>query len=215
MRELEEFDLLKLMLAENTAGVFSSGAGFGAEAGGPGGDVNGEFFFGNGFVPIQIVELDFGSGREPEVGALDFEKISGELRQLACAGQGCGVHQEGRQDFRVVVLAGVHIEKKIRERALQARTPALVNSESRAGDFRGNCEVEYSWRFANVPVCLGLKIELRRNSPTADFDVVSRAGTHRHGGVREVRDGEEQVALRGIKTGNTLVGLHDSIGLLY
>jgi len=54
MRELEELDFLKLVLAENTAGVFSSGAGFRAEASRPGGDVNGEFFLGNGFVPIQL-----------------------------------------------------------------------------------------------------------------------------------------------------------------
>jgi len=75
MRELEEFDLLKLMLAKNTAGVFSSSAGFGAEAGGPGSDVNGEFFLRNGLVPIQIVQFDFGGGRKPEIAVLYFENF--------------------------------------------------------------------------------------------------------------------------------------------
>src|SRR5882762_7228594 len=87
MRELEKLDLLKLMLAEYAAGVFSGGAGFGAEAGGPGGDADGELFFGNGFVAVQIMEFDFGSGRKPEVGVLDFEEVGSELRQLAGAGE--------------------------------------------------------------------------------------------------------------------------------
>ena len=46
MRELEKLNLLELMLAENAAGVFSGGAGFGAEASSPGGNMDGEFFFG-------------------------------------------------------------------------------------------------------------------------------------------------------------------------
>src|SRR6202171_1205553 len=87
MRELEELDLLELMLAEDAARVFSRGAGLGSEAGRPRGDVDGEFFFGNGLVPVEIVEFDFGCGREPKVGVLDFEQISGEFRQLAGAGE--------------------------------------------------------------------------------------------------------------------------------
>ncbi len=87
MREFEELDLLELMLAQDTARVFSGGAGFGAEASRPGGDEDGKFFFGNGFVAVEIVKLDFGSWREPEVGVLKFEKISGELRQLAGASE--------------------------------------------------------------------------------------------------------------------------------
>src|SRR6266478_1296514 len=86
MRELEKLDLLKLMLAEDAASVFSSGAGFGAEAGGPGSDVDGEFFLGNGLVTVEIVEFDFGSWGEPEVAVLQFEKISSEFWQLARTG---------------------------------------------------------------------------------------------------------------------------------
>src|SRR6266850_1817301 len=47
------------------------------------------------------------------------------------------------------MLARVYIEKKIREGALEARSPALVNGEARAGDFRGGGEIEYAGaRFA-------------------------------------------------------------------
>src|SRR6266851_9049206 len=97
MSELEKLDFLELMLAEDAAGVLSGGAGFGAEASRPRGDADWKFLFGNGFVSVEIVELDFGSWREPEVGVQDFEQISGEFRQLARAGERRGVHQEGRQ----------------------------------------------------------------------------------------------------------------------
>src|SRR5260370_10491873 len=111
MRELEKLDLLKLMLAKNAPGVLTGGAGFGAEASRPRGDADWKFLFGNGFVSVEIVELDFGSWREPEVGVLDFEQISGAFRQFARAGERRGVHQEGRQDFRVAMLAGVDVEE--------------------------------------------------------------------------------------------------------
>ncbi len=59
MSELEELDFLELMLPENAARIFSGGACFGAEAGGPGGDADREFFFGDSFVAVEVVELDF------------------------------------------------------------------------------------------------------------------------------------------------------------
>src|SRR6266705_513607 len=147
MSELEKLDFLELMLAEDAAGVLSGGASFGAEASRPRGDVDGEFFFGNGFVAVQIVELDFGSWREPEVGVLYFEKISGKFRQLPCAGEGGGIHEERRQDFRVAMLAGVHVEEEIREGAFESGAPAFVNGEAGAGDFRGDGEVENARAF--------------------------------------------------------------------
>src|SRR5260370_36464277 len=136
MREFEELDLLELMLAEDTARVFSGGAGFGAEASRPGGDEDGKFFFGNGFVAVEIVKLDFGSWREPEVGVLKFEKISGKLRQLARPRERSSIHKKRRQDFRVVVLAGVHGEEKICKGALEAGHPAFRNRKTWAREFR-------------------------------------------------------------------------------
>src|SRR5467141_51154 len=181
MSELEELDLLELMLAEDPAGVFSGGAGFGAEAGRPRGDVDGEFFFGNRFVPIQIVKFHFRSRCKPEIGVLYFEEIGSELRQLGRAGEGFGVHKEGRQDFRVAGLAGVNVEKEIGERALEASSPALVNGEARAGDLRGSGEIEDACAFSDIPVRLWREIEFRRRTPAADFDVIGNKMSKGHG----------------------------------
>src|SRR5260370_33523703 len=113
MSELEKLDLLELMLAEDPAGVFSGGAGFGAEAGRPRGDVDGKFFFGNRFVPIQIVKFHFRSRCKPEIGVLYFEEIGGELRQLARAGERPGVYQKGWKNVWVTVLSRCDVEEVI------------------------------------------------------------------------------------------------------
>src|SRR5260370_36250976 len=136
MREFEEFDFLELMLAKDAAGVFSCGASFGTEAGGPCSDVDGEFFLGDSLVAVEIVELDLGSWGDQEVGVLEFEKISGELRQLARTGEGSGVHEEWWKDFRVAVLAGVDVKEETREGAFKTCSPTFVDGEARAGNFR-------------------------------------------------------------------------------
>src|SRR5260370_32379734 len=195
MRELEKLDLLELMLGEDAAGVFSSGAGFGAEAGGPRGDAEGEFFLGNGFVAVEIMEFNFGSWRKPKVGVLDFEKISGEFRQLARAGERRGVHQERRQDLRVTVLARVHVEKKIRERALQPRSPSFVHCKTRPRDFCCGGKIENSRAFADFPMRPGDEIEFRCGTPATDFGIVSGARANGHGGVWNVGNGKQEFAL--------------------
>ena len=80
MREFEELNFLELMLTKDSARVLSGGARFGAEAGRPRGDVDGEFSLRDGFVPVQIVELDFRSGSQPEVGVFELEKVGGKFR---------------------------------------------------------------------------------------------------------------------------------------
>src|SRR6266851_8153990 len=212
MSELEKLDFLELMLAEDAAGVLSGGASFGAEASRPGGDVDGESFFGNGLVPVKVVELDFGSGREPEVGVLDFEKISSKFRQLARAGEGGGVYQEGRQDFRVAMLARVDVKEEIREGALEARSPAFVNGKAGTRDFRGDGEVENSSALADLPMRFRSELKFRGRAPAADFLVVRCACAHGHGRVRNIGNGEKKLTLCGIEFGNALVGLLNALG---
>src|SRR6266481_1514611 len=189
MGELEELNLLELMLAEDPAGVFSGGAGFGAEAGGPCGDVDGEFIFGNRFVPIQIVKFYFRSRCKPEIGVLYFEEIGGELRQLARAGERRSVYQKGWKNFCVTVFARVNVEEEIRQGTLQASSPAFVNGEARAGNLRGGGKIEDACAFSDIPVRLWREIKFRRRTPAANFDIVSRARADRHGGVRNVGNG--------------------------
>ena len=84
----------------------------------------------------------------------------------------CGVHHEGRQHLGVAVLAGVHVEHEIDERALELGAHVPVEGEARAGDLGGALEIENAELRAQVPVRLGLEIELRRLAAAADLDVV-------------------------------------------
>src|SRR6266481_4945640 len=132
MRELEELDFLELVLAENAARVFSSGAGFGAEAGGPGSRENRQLFLRNRFIAIKIVQLDFGSGREPEVAVFYFEEVGGEFGQLARTHERGGVDQKRGKNFCVAVLTRVNVKEEIGESSLEPGAPAFVNGETRA-----------------------------------------------------------------------------------
>src|SRR6266436_5645204 len=141
MREREELDFLELVLAENAARVFTGGAGFRAEAGGPGSHENRQLFPGNRFIAIKIVQLDFGSGREPEVGVFYFEEIGGEFGQLARTHERGGVDQKRGKNFRVAVLTRVNVEEEIGEGALKPGTPSFVHGKPRAGNFRSSFEI--------------------------------------------------------------------------
>ncbi len=104
------------------------------------------------------------------------------------------IHQEGRQHFGVAVLAGVHVEHEIDERALQLRAQAPVQGEARAGDLGGALEIQDAQFRAQVPVRLGLEIELRRLAHAPHFHVVVGVSAHRHGFVRHIGDAGQQFA---------------------
>src|SRR5258707_14642921 len=103
MGELEEFDLLKLVLTQDSARILAGRARFGAEAGGPRGYGDRQFLPGNCFVAIEVVELQFDGGRQPEMGVLDLEEIGGKFWQLAGRQQKVAVQAEGPVDFHVAV----------------------------------------------------------------------------------------------------------------
>src|SRR6476661_8442506 len=192
MRELEELDFLELVLAENAARVFSGGAGFGTEAGGPGGHENGEVIFRNRFLAIKIVQLDFGSGREPEVAVFNLEEIGCEFGQLARTRERGGVDQKRGKNFRVTVLPRMDIEKEIGQRAFEPGAPAFINGKTRAGNLTGRSQIQDPCAFTHFPMGLRLETKFRGRAPAADFPVVLGASADRYRGVRKVRNGEKQ-----------------------
>src|SRR4029077_5456045 len=97
------------------------------------------------------------------------------------------------------MLAGGHIKKKIRERALEARSPAFVNREARPGNSCRGGDVQDSGGFPNFPMRLRGEMEFRGPAPPADLHIVSGAGADGHARMWDVRNGEEQLVLRGIQ----------------
>ena len=98
---------------------------------------------------------------------LETEEIVGELGQLAGALEGRGVDDRRRQDFGVTVLAGVEIEHIARQRAFESRTGAPQDGEAAAGDGDGALEVDDPEGRTEIPVSLGLEVEVRWCSPPA------------------------------------------------
>src|SRR5438874_6583764 len=129
MGELEELDFLKLMLAENAAGVLAGGSRFGTEAGSPGGDVNGQSLFRNGFVAIQVVQFDFGCGGEPKVCAFQAEKIGGKFGQLAGTGERSEEHTSELQSRRDLVCRLLLEKKKKKKRKNKSRQELMTKKQ--------------------------------------------------------------------------------------
>src|ERR1700719_1517028 len=190
MGELEEFDLLKLVLTQDSTRVLAGSTRFRAEAGGPRGYVDREALGGNGFVEIKIVELHFAGGRQPEIGVLNLEEIGGKFWQLAGRQQRGAVHEEGRKDFRVPVLACVHIEEEIRQGAFEPRTPTFVNGEASSGNFCSCLQIENPGALTHFPMRLRREVEFRRGAPPPNFHIVLGAVPDRDTRVRKIRNRE-------------------------
>ena len=118
-RELDQFNFLKLVLADDAARVLACGPGFGAEAGRIGGEADGQPRFVENFVAVEIGDGDFGGGDQPVVVILELaardgfgvgigaaEEVFGELGKLAGAEEALGIDHEGRQHLGIAVLAG-------------------------------------------------------------------------------------------------------------
>lgn len=209
--EFDEFDLLKLVLADDAADVAAVGAGLGTEAGGVGAEADGEFVGVEGFVAVEVRHGDFGGGGEPEVGVFDFEKIFGEFGELAGAVERFGVDEEGGEDFGVAVLAGVGIEHEVDEGAFEFGAEAGIDSEAGAGDFGGAFEVEYAEGGAEIPVGLGGEIEAGDLAAFMDFGVVGGGAALGDRAVGEVGDAGEEVVETGVNVFGFLFELGDAV----
>ena len=112
-------------------------------------------------VAVEIGHRDFRRGDQPVIRALKLEKVFLEFGQLASAEKTGGIDHEGWQDFRISVLARVHIQHEIGERPFQLGAHSRVDGKARAGDFGGALEIQNSERRAQVPMRLGFEIEWR------------------------------------------------------
>ena len=72
----------------------------------------------------------------------------------------------------VAVLARLHVEHELRERAVQPREAAAQEREARAGELGGGREVEQAERLAEVGVIRDREVERARRAPAAHLDVV-------------------------------------------
>lgn len=87
----DEFDFIELVEAVEAADVFAPGAGFASEAGGVGAVVDGEVFFVEGFVSVEVGYGDFCGWDGVEVIFGREVHLTFFIGELACSGGGIGV----------------------------------------------------------------------------------------------------------------------------
>ena len=145
------------------------------------------------FAAVQVRQRNLRGWNQIQIPlAGNLEEILLELGQLARAGQRRTVGQKRRLDFAIPVLASVHVEHEVDERARQARTRAGKHREPRTGQARPALEIENAQCRAEVPVRLRDEIERARLSIAPDFDVVGRARADRDARMRQIRQRQRQ-----------------------
>ncbi len=201
--ELDEFYLLKLVLADHAADVLAVAAGFGAEAGGPGAKAQGAGAEVEGFVAEEVGDGDLGGGDEPVVVILGraglvrafvvaVKELVGELGQLAGAEEGARVDDGGRQDLRVAMFAGMEVEHEVGEGAFEAGAGAEMHDEAGAGNFGGALEVEDAQGFADLPMGFRGEGKVRDFAPGHFTDVVVLGAADGDAVLGQVGQGFEQ-----------------------
>ena len=119
---------------------------------------------------MQVGEHDLGRGDEVEpLGRL--EEVFLELGQLARAGEGLLVRECGNPPLGGAPL-DVFVEHEVDERALEAGTGTMQCVEARVGEFHATLEVDDAELRAEVPMRLGLEVELARRAPAAYLGII-------------------------------------------
>ncbi len=213
-REFEHFNFLELVLALQAARVFSGRAGFGAKAGRPRAELDGELIGVERFVAIEASELDLGCRRQPKVRAFEVKHVGCKFGQLAHAGESRGVYDERRENFGVAVC-GVRVEKERGKGAFETRAEAAIDREPRAAHFRGALEIEDPGALGDFPMRARLEIKFWRSAPAAHFDVRRGGVSDGDGTVRAVGHGQHEVGELRVQFGDALVGQLDFLRNLF
>ena len=182
------------MLANDPPHVAAVRAGLAAEARRVGAQLDGQRIGLQRLIAVDIGHGDLGRGNQPEIVSLALEQVLFEFGQLPRAEEAGRIHQEGRQHLGIAVLAGVHVEHEVDERALELRAHAPIEGKARAGDLGRALEIQDAQLRAQVPVRLGLEIEAGRLAHAPHLDVRVRVPAHRHGFVRHVGDAGQNLA---------------------
>ena len=105
----------------------------------------------------------------------------------------------------------MHVDEEVDERALHAGAHAAEQVEAGAGKLDAAVEVDHAELGAEVPVSLGLEVELARGAPAAHLGVVGVVLAVGHGLVGDVGDGGDEVEELLLNGGALLAQLGDAL----
>ncbi len=195
-RELHEFHLVELVLPDETPRVLSIRARLGTEAGRIGHVVDGQRFFLQDLLLMDVGHGNLGRGDEVIIKTLDLEEILGEFRELSCSGHTLLVHHEGREDFRVSVCARVEVEHEVDEGPFELGAEPAIKREPRSCDLRAPREIENIEVFPDLPVGFRDEVEDGFFAPGPHDGIVFRTCAVGHRFMGNIRDDHHHVAER-------------------
>ena len=183
-----ELHLVELMGPEHAARVLSRRTGFAPETLRVCHEAHRERRCLEHLVAVQVRDRHFGRRDEKEVLVLHGVRVVLELRQLTSARHARAIHEVGRPDLLVAVLARVHVHEIHEERSSQSGAHAAIGHETRAADLRRAIEIDDAEALADVPVRFEPRILAGRAPRLHDAIGVLAAGGHvrqRHVGYLE------------------------------
>src|SRR4051794_369694 len=144
---------------------------------------------------MEISYRHLGGGREEHLAVLEAIHVILKFRELRGADHAIAPDEERRAHLQVTVLARVQVEHELNEGALEPRTLAGEADEAAAAQLRGAFRIEQFQRGADGDVIADFSLEARLLAPGAHDRIVARFAANRRGGVREIRDLEEEILL--------------------
>ncbi len=196
--DVHEFDFVKLMHADESAGAEASAACLPAEAGGVSGVVDGKLVVFQDFLTVKIGDGYFGGGNEVEIVLGAVINLVAEFWELAGADEAFGFHEKGRTDLGITMLGGVEIEQEVDEGALESCASPTINHEGAAGDFGTRFKVDHAMGLAKRDMVFRFEVVRWCDSPAADFGVFFGGAANGAGFVRQIWEGQKEVTLLGV-----------------
>ena len=155
MCEFYHFNLVELVLTDDTAGITTGRACFGTEAWAECAIFYRKVLFGEDFISVVVGYRHFSGWNEVIVGVFQVEHVFCKLRQLTGTKVGSAVGHVWWNEFGITVLVGVHINHKCDNSTFQACSQAFVEYKAATGYLGSTVKVQNVEGFTEFPVCLG------------------------------------------------------------
>ena len=131
MNDLNEFDFVELVNADDASIIASGAACFTTEAGSMSRQFDGKIGFGEESVAVEVRDGNFGSRDEKHLVIFDPIHVVLELGKLSGTHHALAPYDVRDVDFFVTVFTGLKIEKVLDQGALEAGSLVAVYRKSR------------------------------------------------------------------------------------
>ena len=188
--ELHHFHFVELMLPDQAPGIPSGAAGFGPEAGGHGGEIDGQVVPVQDLAPVIVGERHFRRGDQVHILVFHFVHVFVEFGQLPSPRHGRGIHDIRGDHFQIAVLLGMLVQHKVVNGTFQTGTGPFVVVEPGTGNLGSPFRIQDPQFFPDFPMGFRCEIKMGGFSPFPHFRVFRIVFAHGHISRRHVGNGE-------------------------